>query len=127
MYFSNICGKVNYVLEEKACEVHFAIKMLKKWSLENVTSFRNSIITYAQENVALVNAYINQPFAHRLLIKEEQTWYFIKEMYEMNHPNTNYRMSMLGNIGGLLGLVLGCSIISVIEIIWCCLFGAWKI
>ena len=84
MYFSNICGKVQYVFEENACEVHFGIKRLKHWSLENITTFKNSIIAYAQENVALVNVYINQPFAHKLLIKEEQSWYLIKEMCKMN-------------------------------------------
>ena len=66
---------MNYVLKEKACEVHFAIKRLRNWGLENITSFKNSIIAYAQENVALINVYINQPFAHKLVIKEEQSWY----------------------------------------------------
>ena len=59
------------------------------------------IINYARENIAYAKFFIKEPF-------------YTKSLRDV--PIT--RMGFLGNIGGLISLCLGLSLISVVEIIF---------
>ena len=61
---------------------------------------------YTKENVAKVYIYLKDPFVKRL-IREEKTTIIM----------------FVGSLGGLLGLFLGFSFISFIEIIYLCLLA----
>ncbi len=64
----------------------------------------NYIIKYAEKNLAVLKIYIKEPY-YTLFIRDEQS------------PI----LSFLGNIGGLLGLCVGLSIVSIFEIVYHCL------
>ena len=75
----------------------------EKYDEEN-EMLKNEVYNYAKENLALVNVAIQSPYS--TLIKRDIAM---------------TRTSYVANAGGLLGLCLGCSFISLIEIIfWCC-------
>ena len=59
------------------------------------------IFQYAQENIARLNVYIKDPFYTKIKRDEQMTV-----------------ISFIGNIGGLLGLCLGLSMISIFEIVY---------
>ena len=65
------------------------------------TELKKSIVNYAKENIARVNIFLKDPFVKRYIREEKIT------------ENT-----FIGTIGGLLGLFLGFSFISVAEIVY---------
>ena len=62
------------------------------------------LLQYAQENIGRLTIYIKEPFYSQIK-RDEQTSI----------------ISFIGNVGGLLGLCLGLSMISIFEIIYFCL------
>ena len=59
------------------------------------------MLNYAKGNIAMVTIYIREPFAEEILISEMDS------------------MSLLiSDIGGLMGLFMGCSFVSAVEIVY---------
>ena len=65
------------------------------------TDFVAEVNRYAKENVALVTIYIREPFAEEILISEKVSI-----------------VNLMSDVGGLLGLFMGCSFVSALEIIY---------
>ena len=63
--------------------------------------FEEEVQHYTKENVAMVTIYIREPFAEEILISE------ITTIFEL-----------MSDIGGLMGLFMGCSFVSAVEIIY---------
>ena len=59
------------------------------------------MLEYAKKNLAYVNVFIREPFAHKILISEKIS-----------------RVSFISDVGGLLGLFMGFSFVSIAEIIY---------
>ena len=71
---------------------------------EPISTLRDELFEYGKQNLALIHVMIQSPYATKIKRDVAMTL-------------TNY----VGNTGGLLGLCLGFSFISFIEIIfWCC-------
>ena len=64
---------------------------------------------YAKENLLWLNVYVKDSFATRIIRDERMT-----------------RTSFIANVGGLLGLCMGFSLVSVVEILYFCAKRAFK-
>ena len=71
---------------------------------ERIDQFEEKILRYMRENTALVNIYLKQPYCEKISQNEHSTL-----------------STLVANIGGILGLCLGASIITIVEIVWHCL------
>ena len=58
-------------------------------------------MNYASKNLALVTIYIREPFTEKILIDQEISVF-----------------SFVSDIGGLMGLFMGFSLVSVVEVIY---------
>ena len=96
--YEGICKSVTGVLDKSGCKDD-------RWepSVSSKT-FENVIIQYTQENMALVNIYINSPYAEEVVIDVEMS-----------------TATFYGNIGGILGAGIGFSLVTLAEIIWHCM------
>ena len=63
--------------------------------------FVKEIINYASKNLALVTIYIREPFTEKIVIDREITPF-----------------SFVSDIGGLMGLFMGFSLVSMVEVIY---------
>lgn len=63
--------------------------------------FQKEILKYAHDNIAMVTIFIREPFAEEILIQEQKNG-----------------MDFISEIGGLLGLMMGCSLVTFVEIIY---------
>jgi len=78
-------------------------------------SLRQEVHNYAKKNLAKVNIYIKDPYVAKYVTGEKIT-----------------EMSFVGTVGGILGLFLGFSFISAIELVYifcirsCCKNIQWK-
>ena len=68
---------------------------------DNVNYFEQGMLEYAKKNLAYVNVFIREPFAHKILVSEKIS-----------------RVSFISDVGGLLGLFMGFSFVSLAEIIY---------
>ena len=59
------------------------------------------ILNYASKNLALVTIYIREPFTEKILIDQEISVF-----------------SFVSDIGGLMGLFMGFSVVSIVEVIY---------
>ena len=101
--FPEVCQKVNEVMSARACE--------ELYTPENIndatrSGFAETILSYTEQNVALVTVFMDKPYCVK--IKQEVKFTTI---------------SLIGNIGGILGLCLGGSFVSLVEVLWFCLKG----
>ena len=64
------------------------------------------IVLYSRENIAKVDIFLKDPFVKRF-IREEKISEF----------------TFVGTVGGLLGLFLGFSFVSAVEIVYLCILG----
>jgi hypothetical protein len=69
--------------------------------IESNPTITNYIIKYAMKNLAVLKIYIKHPY-YTLIIRDEQSTL----------------LSFLGNTGGLLGLCMGLSLVSIFEILY---------
>ena len=79
---------------------------------ENTTmikSLQQELAYYVRENMAKVNIYIRDPYVKRFITEEKIT-----------------EISFTGTVGGLLGLFLGFSFMSIFEVIYCVFFNVKK-
>ena len=79
-----------------------------KWNsydvFENKTDsddFEDEIFKYAKENIAYITLFINEAFAEKIMISEKIS-----------------RISFMSDVGGLLGLFMGFSFVSAVEILY---------
>ena len=100
-HFPNICSSILTIDESSiTCPLDFEIT--------NITNtVRGFVVDYAKENIAKVNIFLKEPFVNRYKREEKITW------------NT-----FIGTTGGLLGLFLGFSFISIAEILYISLRGS---
>ena len=61
------------------------------------------VMEYARRNIAQVTIYIREPFAEEILISEQIT-----------------PIAFMSDVGGLMGLFMGCSFVSLAEIAYHC-------
>ena len=88
---------------KQSCKFLNHVYFMKRFGVSN-ESLANEVYKYGRENLALMNVLIQSPFVTK--IKKDVAITF-----------TNY----VANTGGLLGLCLGFSFISGMEIcFWCC-------
>lgn len=72
-------------------------------TVEKLVALQAKVSRYARENMALVNIYIREPYAAGYVTEEKIT-----------------EIAFVGNVGGLLGLFLGFSFVSIVEIVYLC-------
>ena len=101
--FPEVCQKVNEVMSARACE--------ELYTPENIndatrSGFAETILSYTEQNVALVTVFMDKPYCVKILQEVKFT-----------------TISLIGNIGGVLGLCLGGSLVSLVELVWFCLTG----
>ena len=69
------------------------------WSSQSM--FEDAVLNYAKENIAMVTIYIREPFTEEILISERIS-----------------PLAFISDIGGLMGLFMGCSFVSAVEVIY---------
>ncbi len=62
---------------------------------------RQVVLRYAEQNVAMVNIFFRVPFAEKIVTDEKIS-----------------RISFMSDIGGLMGLFMGFSFVSAVEIVY---------
>ena len=68
------------------------------------------MLRYMRENVAVVNMFLKQPYCELIIQDQERTW-----------------ITFMSDIGGTLGLCLGASVVSLVEVIWYCLLLCYSL
>ena len=104
--FPRICEKVSQVLSNKACEKLYTPDKIPTWDNGIKDEFSATILSYTRQNVALVTVFMDKPYCVKILQEVKFT-----------------TISLIGNIGGILGLCLGGSLVSLVEVVWFCLTG----
>ena len=74
-HYPSICQNIDLVLNADACNLHFKHNNLNWTQNSQKSSFHNIVLKYTKENTALVKIHIKEPFAHKLLFIEDQTWW----------------------------------------------------
>merc|ERR1711963_843812 len=72
-------------------------------------NFKNTMFKYMRENLAWVELYVREPYCELIHQKRHSTW-----------------INFISNLGGILGFCIGASFISLVEITWFLLSGAWN-
>ena len=106
--FPGVCQKVSEVLSNRACEKLYTPDKIptSTWDDGTKAEFAETMLSYTRQNVALVTVFMNKPYCVK--IKQEVKFTTIR---------------LIGNIGGILGLCLGGSFVSLVEVLWFCLKG----
>ena len=105
--YPGVCRQVRTVIQNEACEQLYDRDKIRSWTSSSKFNFENTIFKYTKENVALVTVFLDKP-------------YCVKIIQEIKFN----LISLIGNIGGVLGLCLGGSLISLVEVVWFCL-SSW--
>ena len=115
-----MCRGIEKAVNKEACGVDFEMWEEGRFdeNEQKVIKFEEAIYKYMQSNVALVNIYMKEPFCTKILQDVNITWY---DYDFICFFSIIFRISFVGNIGGILGLCLGCSLITMMEIVWFCL------
>ena len=72
--------------------------------MTRIDMFEETVLRYMRENVAVVNMFLKQPYCQLIIQDRESQWF-----------------SLVSNMGGILGLFLGFSFVSLLELLWYCL------
>ena len=80
--------------------------MLNSFSTFNFVDFDSALLKYTKENMATVSVYIREPFAEVFLVDEDTSL-----------------MDLISSVGGLLGLCMGFSFVTVGEVCYFCCLG----
>ena len=75
-----------------------------------VDEFEAAVLRYMRENVAVVNMFLKQPYCELIIQDRDKTW-----------------IAFMSDIGGTLGLTLGASVVSLVEVIWYCLLLCYSL
>ena len=101
--YPGLCKDVVDVVEDSACDDLWTKGGLGE-DEERIDQFETAILRYMRENTALLNIYLKEPYCEKI------------------SQNVHITLStLIANIGGILGLCLGASIITIVEIVWYCL------
>ena len=113
--YPNICGYLSWLNEKYSNE--FCSNF--QWNIEvkdaknrtfNFLDFKKLLIKYASENTAVVKVYMREPFAE-VLIRNVETSY----------------VDFISSVGGLLGLCMGFSFVTVAEVFFYLFVGTGNI
>ena len=72
--------------------------------------FEATMLRYMRENVAVVNMFLKQPYCELIIQDRDKTW-----------------IAFMSDIGGTLGLTLGASVVSLVEVVWYCLLLCYSL
>ena len=75
-------------------------------SQNEANAIHDEVAKYVRGNMAKINVYIRDPYVKRFITEEKIT-----------------EISFVGTVGGLLGIFLGFSFMSIFEIIYCAFFN----
>ena len=101
--YPGLCRDVEDVMKNSGCDDLWTKSGLGD-DAERIDLFEAKILRYMRENTAMINIYLKQPYCEKI------------------SQNVHITLTTLvANIGGILGLCLGTSIITIVEIIWYCL------
>ena len=101
MSFGGLCSKVDLVVRSSACEHLYSPEKVTLWSEQARADFATDILAYTKQNIALVTIFMDKPYCKKIIQEIKFGW-----------------MQLIGNVGGILGLCLGGSFVSVVEIVW---------
>ena len=107
--YPGLCDDVNDVMNSKGCEETWNKKGLGDDSAR-IDKFEENMFRYMKENIALLNIYLKQPYCE---------WILQDRLMKISQ--------FISNMGGILGLALGASLISMLEVIWYCFLCAFKV
>ena len=81
---------------------------MKNKSDFDFTEFSSTLTKYAKENIAFVKIYLREPFAEVLKVSVKTTV-----------------LDYIANIGGLMGVCMGFSLVTLAEILYHVIDGIW--
>ena len=97
--YPGMCNDFDYIIDDNVtCPFDFASRKIKS---EQISKLKSWTVNYAKNNIAKVNIFLKDPFVQKYQREEKIT-----------------EITFVGTIGGILGLFLGFSFISVIEILY---------
>ena len=102
--YPGLCGLIEWIQEEGAAcrEGRWDHRLLRASPQQfNYTRFQHLLTLYAKENTALVTSFLSTPFTQILGVDE--------------HTSV---IEAIGGVGGLLGLFMGFSVITVAEVVY---------
>ena len=117
--YPGLCGEVRAVTEAGGCEGNTWTKAGLGRDEERINRFEETILLYMKQNTAMINIYIKQPYCELIVQDRYMTWYWTN--FRIHIFYHLLRSNFIANTGGILGLCLGASMISVMEVVWYCL------
>ena len=109
-WYPNICNQIDYLKKTNGLCVDNEWKQesLKNQSDFDFDEFSSTLTRYARDNIAFVKLYMREPFAEVLQVSVKTT-----------------ALDYISNIGGLMGLCMGFSLVTVAEILYHGLDAIW--
>ena len=107
--YPGLCGEVNSVMRSNGCDDRWNKQGLGG-DAARIDRFEANIYRYMRENTALINIYLKQPYCEWILQDRLMTF-----------------GQFVSSMGGILGLAMGASIISILEILWYCLLCVFRV
>ena len=109
-WYPNICNQIDYLKKTNGLCVDNEWKQesLKNQSDFDFDEFSSTLTRYAKDNIAFVKLYMREPFAEVLQVSVKTTV-----------------LDYISNIGGLMGLCMGFSLVTVAEILYHGLDAIW--
>ena len=109
--YPNICDYISWLQDNKAFCSEF------KWNIEllanrnntgtfNFLDFKKTLIEYASDNIAIIKVYMKEPFVEVLIRSVETS-----------------QVDFISSVGGLLGLCMGFSFVTVAEVLFYLIVG----
>ena len=123
--YPGLCGEVRAVTEAGGCEGNTWTKAGLGEDEERIDRLEETILLYMRENIAVINIFIKQPYCELIIQDRYITWY--DDNSHITIKMLNLRSNFIANMGGILGLCLGASMISIIEVVWYCLLLCYSI
>ena len=67
--YPSICQQIITVKNYNACEEIYRPKKVTEWTNEQKENFAKTVLRYTQENIVMVNIFMKDPFAQKILIQ----------------------------------------------------------
>ena len=80
LVYPSICHQIRTVQKYNACQEIYRPGQISEWSSEERKEFSETIFRYTRENIALVNIFIKDPFAVKILIQAKASRYIMSNM-----------------------------------------------
>ena len=109
-WYPNICNQIDYLKKTNGFCVdnEWQQTSANNQSDFDFTEFSATLTKYAKDNIAFVKLYMREPFAEVLQVSVKTT-----------------ALDFISNIGGLMGLCMGFSLVTVAEILYHGLDAVW--